>query len=158
MKKFHILFLTIFISYKFVAQSLPKVVLSAAGQHIVSNNLQLSFTVGQSVVGVMRNSSSQISNGYHSGLDLSILKISNNTNLFKLTIYPNPTSGLVHIFQENNHRLEVYLYDLYGKNQIHTLIDSGTAIDIGAFSSGIYTAKIIDFETNEIELYKIIKK
>ncbi len=158
MKKFHILFLVMLISCKFVAQSLPKVVLSVSGQHIVNNNLQLSFTLGQSVVGVMRNNNSQISNGFHSGLDLSVLKISTNTNLVKLTVYPNPTAGLVYIFQEKNHRLNVYLYDLSGKIQQHKLIDSGTTIDLSTLSSGIYTAKIIDFETNEIEIYKIIKK
>lgn len=79
-----------------------------------------------------------------------------NFNTKTITIYPNPTDGIVHLENDTNTKIEgIKMKDITGKT-IFSTIQNFSEIDMRNFESGIYILSI-NFE-NEILNYKIIKK
>lgn len=77
-------------------------------------------------------------------------------NMKSITIYPNPTNGIITIQIEDSNNFEVELYDLYGKKIAH--FSNQKKIDISNLTNGMYVLKIVDSENNFISNNKIIKK
>ncbi len=76
-----------------------------------------------------------------------------NINSYKLTIYPNPTSGIVFINASNNSIIEkIEMVNIHGQ-RIHLTKPYYQKIDLSGLPSGIYFLKI-----NENVTKKIIKK
>lgn len=76
-------------------------------------------------------------------------------NSAKITVYPNPSTGVFNIVSQQD--LVVEVYDLVGKLVLNQKIAVGTdRFDISNFSSGVYLLKVIDNSGNS-ESYKLIK-
>lgn len=75
----------------------------------------------------------------------------------KLKIYPNPTSGIVHIFHEEATIEQLQLFDIYGKLLYHQNVHDGHAsIDLSSYSHGVY---VLQVETSDgIAAHKIMKQ
>jgi hypothetical protein len=76
------------------------------------------------------------------------------------SIYPNPTSGVVHIvFTENlGPGSYVVIYDALGRelNQIPVAASNQSDIDLSAYASGVYVLKIVSL--NDIFIDKVVRK
>lgn len=79
-----------------------------------------------------------------------------NTNRF--SVYPNPTKGQISIEQNENSSYSFCIFDVFG--QIHyqnpTISQNIYNIDLTELSRGIYYFEIIDKDSNEKIVYKII--
>ncbi len=77
-------------------------------------------------------------------------------NIAKITVYPNPSTGVFNIVSQQD--LAVEVYDLVGKLVLNQKIAVGTnSVDISNFSSGVYLLKAFDNSGNS-ESYKLIKQ
>gem|GEM_PF-5519655 len=79
---------------------------------------------------------------------LSIDDISNT-----ITIYPNPTSSVVHLEGAKNFDIEVF--DILGKKVIQL---TGNAVDMTHLARATYMLKATDTSNNASRVYKVIKK
>ena len=76
-----------------------------------------------------------------------------NSSVSELSLFPNPTDGIISIKSDKNYQLEIYSVD--GKI---ILKDNGNNIDISALQNGTYFLKIIQENTNNSASFKILKK
>ena len=76
-----------------------------------------------------------------------------NSSVSELSLFPNPTDGIISIRSDKNYQLEIYSVD--GKI---ILKDNGNKIDISALQNGTYFLKIRQENTNNSASFKIFKK
>ena len=74
----------------------------------------------------------------------------------KITVYPNPTSGMLTIQTEKNINFNIEIFDVMGKKIAQ--LQNQAIIDISNINSGMYILKMTDLETNQVISKKIIKK
>lgn len=72
-----------------------------------------------------------------------------------LKVYPNPTSGILHVDKSQNSDMTIEVFDLFGKRILQ--LKNTETIDISAFSSGMYLIKATDGKTLQTKIQKIIK-
>ncbi len=74
-----------------------------------------------------------------------------------ISIYPNPTNGIINFEFANNNIQQIVIFDITGKQIIEkTAISQNAMIDLSSFESGIYIVKIQT--DNEIFTTKIVKE
>ncbi len=74
-------------------------------------------------------------------------------------LYPNPTSGLLHI--NNQEQVDIHIYDVLGKQLESSSLETGTnSIDLSYFTAGIYFVKVRLFSNGQegVKTYRIIKQ
>ena len=76
-----------------------------------------------------------------------------NSSVNELSLFPNPTDGIISIRSDKNYQLEIYSAE--GKI---ILKDNGNQIDISALQNGTYFLKITQENTNHSASFKILKK
>jgi len=74
----------------------------------------------------------------------------------KITVYPNPSSGIFNIQSEINSHLFAEVFDMIGKKVAQ--FDNQNSIDISNLNSGVYLLKIIDKNTKLVATKKIVKQ
>lgn len=86
-----------------------------------------------------------------------LLNISENTiTKLKINIFPNPTTGIVTISNEENLTIDkIEIVDILGKT-VSVKTDNTSLVDISNFAIGIYIFKIYSGET--VSIKKIIKQ
>ena len=89
-------------------------------------------------------------NSYNYSLSYKENSIEND--LFKPTLYPNPTSSLLALNSDKDYDIEVY--DMAG-NKVMAL--TGNTIDMSHLSSATYIVKALDKVENEEVSYKVVK-
>jgi hypothetical protein len=73
-----------------------------------------------------------------------------------LTLYPNPTHGIVYVNETKGQLNEVYVYDSTGKQILNKVVHPQT-IDLSQYPNGLYFCKIV-LENGTQHHQKIIKK
>ena len=79
------------------------------------------------------------------------MSIDDPKNQLDISIYPNPTSGMVHI-EGNFIQLKVVVYDILGKQLINKFI-TNHVIDLRHLENGVYMLQLSDglkLSTNKI--------
>ena len=158
MKKLLLLSLTILLFFPAVlsAQSISKQVISTLGNN---GNNQLSFTLGEIVVGSMtaEDGSLQLGNGYYPSLNLVTLSIESPKTNLSIKIYPNPTKELIFITHPTHKYFKILITDLTGKLLLKKQIVNENPVNIERYSPGIYLINITT-EDKKTNSYKIIKQ
>jgi hypothetical protein len=158
MKKLLLLSLTILLFFPAVlsAQSISKQVISTLGNN---GNNQLSFTLGEIVVGSMtaEDGSLQLGNGYYPSLNLVTLSIESPKTNLSIKIYPNPTKELIFITHPTYKYFKILITDLTGKLLLKKQIVNENPVNIERYSPGIYLINITT-EDKKTNSYKIIKQ
>jgi len=100
-----------------------------------------------------------IAGGYGAGDDVSFKTSSTaavaNHSFTKVSIYPNPSSGVVTFTQAKD--LKVSVYDIFGKEIFNSeLLSNNEELDLSNFSAGVYLVNITD--GNKKETRKLILK
>lgn len=62
----------------------------------------------------------------------------NENNLSGVSIYPNPSEGIVNITNDNNTENSIEVYDLLGNSILSTSANAATTIDLSSNAAGIY--------------------
>ena len=69
-----------------------------------------------------------------------------------ISLYPNPTNGMVYVDAENLQKVEVL--NLYGQR---VQCQESSAIDLFGLSAGVYVVRIMDGE-GHVEVHKVVKE
>ena len=144
------------------AQSIdPNVIANAGGTNSNASN-SINFTIGETFVGTISNSSS-IDQGFWSGIGssntLSTEEIIVDTTT--LTVYPNPVSTFFTIRISDVDRYTISLFNNNGQKVVSQKVTAaplGNRIDISSLAQGVYMLSLSIPETNKTETFKIIKQ
>ncbi len=140
------------------SQSISKQVIGTAGKTQTNNNLKLSWTAGEPVVGLMSAGGNQLGNGYYPAMDIQALSIDEATLNVQIKVYPNPTSQSLYVSHPSYNSFSIQIVDMNGK-QIHTgTIEKEIPLDVSNYTQGMYMVTIENTATNKKNTYKIIKK
>ena len=140
------------------SQTISKQVIGTAGKTQSNNNLKVSWTTGEPVVGLMTAGGNQLGNGYYPALDLQVLSVEDNTMDVQLRVYPNPTSQSLYVSHPDMSSFGITIVDLNGKQLYSGTINKEEPLDVSNYTQGMYMVTIENTSTNKKNTYKIIKK
>ncbi len=150
--------LTIIFSSLSFSQSISKQVIGSNGKTISNSNLKVSYTVGESVVGLMTAGGNQLGNGYYPAMDLQALSVEDFNMDLQLKVYPNPTSQSLYISHPDIYLFGITIVDLNGKQLYQGTINKEETLDVSNYKQGMYLVTVEIPATKKKNTYKIIKK
>ena len=122
---------------------------TTSGGNIESNQVSLSYTIGQLKVNTIEKVDSSILEldfvqGVQYAIDVFDCMDFNN---IKISVFPNPTSSLVNISMENiNNKLRVIVFDVAGREMYnHSFTENEFSVDFSYYSEGIYILAFYNF-------------
>jgi len=134
------------------AQTLEKDVIATSGESYTNGEMNLSWTVGQTVTGTFfsPDETMSISQGFHTGIPLNgnaIQKMNFDSN-GSIMLYPNPVENTLYVKFFNSKEGD-YSYEIYNsqgkiviqKNDL--IIDMVNPVDVGNLSPGVYFYTVI---------------
>ena len=135
------------------AQSIEREIISPAGGFFVAGSIQMSWVIGDLVIGAF---------------DIGHLIVPfDATNLpdysavsSQISVYPNPTADKISLKldMDNIDNCDYYLYDLQGRIiQNRTITAELTELSFAPFESGLYILRIVK-EKTLVQEFKIIKR
>ena len=139
MKKI-ILFLLLTVSMSISSQTIEKFSIDSGGSNSISGGLEILYTIGEVNMNELNTATISVSEGFINPTNNSVLLIDEiefTKNYF--SVYPNPTSEIIHIDSEVIIN-KVELFDLLGKQVIST--NEITEINLNKLSKGIYILKV----------------
>ncbi len=140
------------------SQSISKQVIGTSGEAQTNSNLKVSYTVGESVVGLMTAEGIQLGNGYYPAMDLRSLSIEDAFLNVQIKIYPNPTSQFLYVSHPDLTTFQVQIVDLNGKQLFEGTIEKEVPLDVSSYILGMYLITIENKKSNKKNTFKIIKK
>jgi hypothetical protein len=156
--KHFLLVLTLILSSLSFSQSISKQIIGAAGKTQSNGNSNLSWTVGEPVVGLMTAGGNQLGNGFYPAMDLQALSVEDNVLDLRLKVYPNPTSQSLYVSHPDIISFEITIVDLNGKQLYTGTINKDEPLDVSNYTQGMYLVTVENTTTNKKNTYKIIKK
>lgn len=76
----------------------------------------------------------------------------------RISIYPNPSNGIVNIKMETESNYTLSVFDTAGRKLIHqTFTGASTSVEVGEFSSGLYFVEVVDAKKNIVYREKVIR-
>jgi hypothetical protein len=153
----HLLFILL-VSVMGYSQSISKQVIGTAGKTQVNSSLKVSWTAGETVVGLMTAGGNQLGNGYYHAMDLQVLNLQDNAIALEIKLYPNPTSQFLYVSYTENSLISIQIADLNGKQIYFGTIEKEVPIDVSSYTQGMYLVTIKNTTNNKKNTYKIIKK
>ncbi len=124
-------------------QSIERSVIGSSGGSFSNSNLNVQWTIGETVVSTLSAGSILLTQGFHqyNSNSSSIVSILHSN----IEVYPNPTENLLHFKMNNSIEMaEITMTDINGKTvktELWNTMDSHT-IDISNLAPGVYHANI----------------
>tara|TARA_B100000530_G_scaffold249817_1_gene164207 strand:- start:140 stop:616 length:477 start_codon:yes stop_codon:yes gene_type:complete len=122
---------------------------TTSGGDIESNQVSLSYTIGQLKVNTIEKVESSIIKldfvqGVQYAIDVFDCRDYNN---IKISVFPNPTSSIVNISMGNiEDKLSLIVYDVAGRKIYdHSFSEKDFSIDFSSYSEGIYILSFYNF-------------
>lgn len=141
------------------AQTISSSVVSASGDSQTSTTHNISWTLGEPVVGLMNGQDVHFSNGYHQHLDIQPLSITEKDIMASMVIYPNPAAQYLIVSNKLNQMALLRVYDEAGRSVLEQEItQTETKIDFGKFPTGTYMLNFTSLSSLKSNSYKLIKK
>jgi len=143
---------TLLFSSGFYAQE----VISSQGESYSNSSGSIDFTVGEPVTFTGTDGSNSITQGFHQ-TNWSVVDIIHHSPDFEASIYPNPTSELMHIKTSDFNNVHYTLYDSKGKLVIQNeLAGALSAIQIAKLAPGKYSLTLYR-QKELLKTFKLIK-
>jgi hypothetical protein len=130
------------------AQSLEKRVIGSAGTSASGSNVTVDYTIGETVVSTISNSSNILTQGFHQPVSgtVSIAEVS----AFSYKVFPNPFTDLlqVELSVGQTSLVKLWLSDLYGRMVYEVdakTLDAGNhllSVNTQPFSAGTYILSV----------------
>lgn len=137
-------------------------VISSAGASAAGTGVQLSWTVGETVIETFTGTSAILTQGFHqTRLTVTAIELIPVPDL-DLTVYPNPVSSVLRLQAIGKKKVPQMTYSLFnmeGKVILKKLFtDSPEEINMEMYSSGTYVLKIFNGENQPLRTFKVIKE
>ena len=136
-------------------------VIGATGGDIVGTSYTLSFTTGEVAIQTFTGGGYILNQGFQQPT-YTITSIEDNAPLSELSVFPNPTTGLITIEMKEykGSALSFILYDLKGQEVFRKESSVGSYIkfdlDLAALSQGVYLLRVVS-ENQPYKTLKIVK-
>ncbi len=136
-------------------------VIGSAGEQSSTGNIQVSWTVGETVTQTASNNNAVVTQGFHQ-TNLTVTQIDeksvNNSDL-NLQIYPNPTVDKVTVSVEGDNipALMMKLSDNNGKTLQDSKLEPNQKVDFSNYAEGVYYLTTYTKDNNFSKVFKIIK-
>lgn len=160
MKKTLLLILGTFLFGALLSQSKTLELNPAAGDEFTSDNMTLTWSIGEGIIETFSNNEIILTQGFHQPT-LKITQIDETEESdFQINVYPNPTSDIVQINFISNKEINcsAQLFDMSGKLLFSKNI-KGTEvtenINLTDYSSTLYLLRIIETSGKMVKTYKI---
>ena len=115
-------YLLLFISVSLSAQTMAKNTVSNAGIEMSNQELTVSFTIGEPIVGLITNGES-IDQGFWAG-SLFVEPITEEKELGGIVIYPNPMINQLNIQTNNNPVFGITMFAVNGKMTLKQKVEA----------------------------------
>jgi hypothetical protein len=144
------------------SQSIQNEVLASAGDSYYLESVEVSWTLGESIIGSYQSGDILVSQGFHQPLDGFVEIPEQLPTVFQASVFPNPTNRYIQIELDGSSETEIFqitLSDIMGKVLFHQTFKPGTqnAIDLDEFSGGILLLKIIRETDSSQRTFKVVK-
>ena len=91
-------------------------------------------------------------NGTAIGIRMVTTALSINENILDgVSVYPNPSKGMITISNDNNTTNTIAIYNVLGKEVFTTTANKSTSVDLSANGSGVYLVKISNTNGSTVE-------
>lgn len=135
------------------AQSISNSNLGFAGKTMTSGDVNLSFSAGEPVIGLMGNEQVQLGSGFFPSYNSELLATTSVNKDSNFNVWPNPVQDILNVSNPEMNQLTVRIYSITG--QALTQLTTTDKIDVSWLTAGIY---IINIKTDKTEnSYKITK-
>ena len=156
--------LVLFFGFLYAQTNLSQDVLAAGGGVSKTSEIELQWTIGESVVGLASTSNRL----YTVGFDQPVLISSKVIRDFaidvtsQISVYPNPVENTlrVHFHEGKNDNVKMILSDLHGRALVEKAVSSKlslTEISVQHLISGVYQLRILSMDGTILKTFKIIK-
>ncbi|MBN2484894.1 MAG: T9SS type A sorting domain-containing protein [Bacteroidales bacterium] len=134
--------LALLFSYAARAQNL-EVHAPAGGYEVTAGNGSLSWTLGEVVTETHKPSNATLTQGFQQS-GLSITVENNFTEMYiEVTVYPNPTTGILHLLTDVTETLQYQLFDINGSVlKSGETLSASEELDLSALPPAVYYLKI----------------
>ncbi|MGI9550301.1 MAG: T9SS type A sorting domain-containing protein [Aurantibacter sp.] len=159
MMKFLLTSLLLFTAACLGAQSMGKNTFSSAGIELSGQEVTVSFTIGEPIIGLIANNES-IDQGFWAG-SLYVEPITPEKELGGIVVYPNPVIDQLNIETNNNAVYGITLFAVNGKQALQQKVDATLLehkIDLSHLAKGMYVLRLSIEKDEQGKLFKIIKK
>jgi hypothetical protein len=140
------------------SQTITQEVISSGGGFHTQVNASIQFNIGEVLVEDFQNTNCHLQLGFEQGF-YGLVGINENVLLDTgLSIFPNPTNGLIFIHSENNNDLQqIELFDITGKILLSQNFSKNCTLDISTFANGVYHLNFYSSKNSISKTFKIIK-
>lgn len=151
---------TLLVAFLFVSsgygQTISNEVVSSAGETQSNSTVQVDFSIGESAIETIANSSNTLTQGFHQTQFLYI-DLNQIEDSIKVVSYPNPVINELNIeILDNSEIFDLHIYSMDGKIIESHTIQHSLIIDFSKYTGGTY---LITIKKNNLIItsYKIIK-
>ncbi|NNC95927.1 MAG: T9SS type A sorting domain-containing protein [Chitinophagales bacterium] len=134
-------------------------VIGIAGDHFMSNEVQISWTIGEPVVTTQGSNDYIVTQGFHQ-TNMKITAIEDFDKDVIVKVFPNPVASYFNVeFEQISNEMLLTVFDINGRvvEAISTTNDVKYSFDVSYLPSGTYTLVISDIGQKTIKTFKIIK-
>ncbi len=135
-------------------------VVSNSGNSFSNDNLNVSWTLGETIINTEQSTDKQLTQGFHQS-KLVITAVKENIQAdFSIIVFPNPTADYLNLTLEkiDANKLQFSLIDSNGKILSNTFPESNqTQIAMHQYPSGSYYLQVRE-KNNILKSFKIIKQ
>ncbi len=144
-------------------QGIERKVFSVAGENVLLDNYQVSYTIGEMISGNAVYGNKQVTQGFQQPVNLIISQFVQHETGVRLHCYPNPARDVFFITIKNGQAIKNYHARVY--NSAGALVQDRTVheanrlkLDLQRLSEGAYHVRVFNKNTNlQIGSSKIIK-
>jgi hypothetical protein len=131
-------------------QNIDRDVVSAAGDHYISNNASLSWTLGEVATESFTTTTNTLNQGFHQG-NLFISSIEDELDLdFSIKAYPNPVLDILTV-ETQDQDLKYQIINMNGEVVSNGIFTSEKEeVDFTALPSGVYFLHVSGNKTHKI--------
>ncbi len=141
------------------SQTDDRSVLSNAGEPLSNGTLQLNFTMGEPIVGLV-GSTTSIDQGFWASQTI-IVPVPFTENPTGIAVYPVPVDDILNIATRGQQLVGLQVFSVDRRMVFSKAITATTTahqIDLSTISRGVYVLQLFLEEANEALLFKIIKE
>jgi len=142
------------------AQSLKPSVIASGGRHATGPNIQLSYTVGETMVTTRSQGSVVLTQGFQQTYKNTV-GVPQMAEGVLVSVFPNPTTDRVNLLVkgENTNHYIARLYSLTGQllHQIDLPPNETASFELGQMADGLYIIQLVSETEAPMGIYKIEK-
>ena len=160
-KQIHIIAIITCIPFYGFTQNLDADVFASAGEHFVSAEGMLSWTLGETVIATYDNEDEVLTQGFHQTYydEMSVSLNQLPEFDFDINIFPNPTVHELNINTDYHEPLQVEMVDLLGRNVLTTTtMQLQSRLDVSHLPSAIYLLRLKGENGRLFKTFKINKQ